>query len=82
MQRHEQKTSRYAHLARLLLIAFSVSVFCAPPTLADSRTHTYLFDIMHGYIRWIHITGKPNHYDAYKGVNNNAKSERQCRRRL
>lgn len=42
MQRHAHKTSRYAHLARLLLIAFSIVVLAAPQTLADPGTHTPL----------------------------------------
>jgi hypothetical protein len=36
MQRSVQKTSRYAHLSRLILVAFCVGVFCAPQTLANS----------------------------------------------
>jgi hypothetical protein len=36
MQRSAQKTSSYAHLTNLILVAFCIGVFCAPQTLAGS----------------------------------------------
>lgn len=42
MQRHAGKTSRYAHLTRLILAALCVGVFCAPQTLAGSGSRLTL----------------------------------------
>lgn len=36
MRQPTQKTSRYTHLTRLLLVAICVGIFCAPRILADS----------------------------------------------
>lgn len=42
MQLPIQKTSRYAHLTRLILVAFCAGVFCAPQALADSGSRLTL----------------------------------------
>ncbi|MET0463489.1 MAG: hypothetical protein ABW007_10050 [Chitinophagaceae bacterium] len=42
MRQPTQKTSRYAHLTRLILAAICVGVFCAPQTLADSGSRLTL----------------------------------------
>lgn len=66
MLRSIQKTSRYARLTRLMLVAFCVGAFCAPQTLADSGSRFTLAgfeaDDSSDFIR----DGEPGEYISWR----------------
>lgn len=78
MKRSAQKTSRHAHLTRLILVALCVGVFCAPQTFAGSGSRLTLAGfgaedssdfIRDGgparYISWRHAKTAPAHGAAF-----------------
>lgn len=66
MQRSAQKTSRYAHLTRLILVAFCAGVFCAPQTSAASGSRLTLASLGAAGSSDLRRDGKPGDYFSWR----------------